>query len=178
MARHGTLFCLASCAAALAGLAYAMVWATLIGATFFLDDLPRITLLVGADLLIACWFLFAAWTLERPRPPGLASVGVFLLIRAIIEVRYLAGLLFPGPPRNPGTSPGIRGHLHRRARPERDRAARLLGDRPCALGTRSWASRRFPSALADLSMNPILISWTTSATWVGTRRRRRLCRGR
>ncbi len=60
-------------------------------------------------MVVAGWFLFAALTMRRPRPQGFLSVGVLLSIRAIIELRYFAGMLIPAPPRPAGTSSGIEG---------------------------------------------------------------------
>jgi hypothetical protein len=58
---------------------------------------------------VAAWFLVAAITLRRPRPSGFLGVGVFLMVRAVVEARYVVALLNPPPPKNPGSSSGLEG---------------------------------------------------------------------
>lgn len=108
-ARREVIFRTVSVFGVLGGLVYSGAWLSLLGGIFWLDDVPRIAALVAADLSVAGWFVLAAVTVKRPRPPGLLGVGVYLSIRAIVEARYLAGIIVPGPPRNPGSSPGLEG---------------------------------------------------------------------
>jgi len=60
-------------------------------------------------VIVAVWSLLAGLTPERRRPSGFLSVAVYMAVRAIIEARYLAGVLNPAPPQPAGTSSGIEG---------------------------------------------------------------------
>lgn len=95
--------------AVLAGLAYAAAWLTLLGGVFRTNDAPRIAAIAVADLTFALWCLVLASAMRRHRMVGIASVGIVLAVRGAIELRYLAGVLDPPPPRNPGTNSGLEG---------------------------------------------------------------------
>ena len=95
--------------AVLAGLGYTAAWLTLDGGVFRTNDAPRVVALTTADLAFAASCLLAAAATWRSRMVGLVGAPIILAIRGAIELRYLAGVLDPPPPNNPGTSSGLEG---------------------------------------------------------------------
>ncbi len=94
--RVPALFRVLTVIAIVAGLVHAAAWFTLLGRTFYTDDVLRAGLLVASDVLFAAWIVTAAIIVMPPRAPNLWPVGLFLALRAAVEVWLFAPLTIGG----------------------------------------------------------------------------------
>ena len=77
-----------------AGLSIGATWASLLGGTFYTNDLVRIAIVVASDCAFAIALVGATrWTDERTALPGIGIVATFMSARAVIEILLICLVL-------------------------------------------------------------------------------------